>query len=282
MKTRDPAPRPQTRRRQPMDARIRARRNSVLRERARRRRRITGSAAVLVLVVVVAVAVGRSPLFAIDEVRVVGAPVESEQAVLDAAGLRPGDNLLTADLAGAANRVSGLPWVRVAEARRRPPSAVDLHVVPRVPVAVVRLPDARWLVDGEGVVVAGGGRDGLVEVDAPNSVLPGVGGQVRDAALRNALTAHEKMPAPVRELIARYEARSARDLRLHLRGGVVVRFGVADDVAAKARSVTLLVEQARGQAERRAPGGTPDDALGIAEIDVRAPDNPVLVPAQGE
>lgn len=281
MKTRDPAPRPHARRRQPMDARIRARRNSVLRERARRRRRITGSAAALVLAVVVAVGVARSPLFAIDEVRVVGAAGDGERSVLDAAGLQPGDNLLTADLAGAASRVSGLPWVRAAEARRRPPSAVELRVEPRAPVVVVHLPDARWLVDGEGIVVAGGGQDGLVELDAPNSVLPGVGGQVRDAALRNALTAHAQMPDSVQELIARYEARSARDLRLHLRGGVVVRFGVADDVAAKARSVTLLLEQAREQAERRAPGGTPDDALGVAEIDVRAPDNPVLVPAGG-
>lgn len=272
---------PHAGRRPPMDARIRARRNQVSRDRARRRRRMVGSAAAVIVLVAAAIGVARSPLFTIDAVRVVGVAEGEQDAVRQAVALGGGDNLLTMDLGGASARVQALSWVRDADVRRRPPSGLEVTVIPREPVVVVRLPDAAWLVDAEGVVVAGGVGDGLVELTAPHSVVPGVGAQVRDAALRNALEAHAKLPEQLRAQVLRYEARSARDLRLHLENGMVVRFGVADDVDAKARSVALLLEQARAQAARRAPDGQPAPALGVAEIDVRAPDNPVLVPSGG-
>lgn len=280
--TRTPSPPRSAPRRPPMDARIRARRHEVLRERARRRGRVIASIAVLLLLTAIAVGVAGSPLFAIADIRVVGVTGDQQNAARDASGLDRGDNLLWADLATAVQRVEGLPWVRSADVRRLPPSTVEVRVVPREPVAVVRLPHASWLVDADGVVVAGGARDGLADVDAPHSVVPGVGVQVRDAALRNALAAHAQLPAALRAQIERYEARSARDLRLHLVGGIVVRFGVAEDVGAKARSVTLLLEQAQAQAQRHAASDEPADGFGVAEIDVRAPDNPVLVPAVGD
>lgn len=265
-----------------MDARFRARRHDVMRQRARRRRRLTMSVVALVLLAVAGTALARSSLFAIDDVRVTGVQGPEADLVRRAAALHPGDNLLTADLRGAAARVADLPWVRDATARRIPPSTVELQTSRRAPVVVVRLPDAAWLVDADGVVVAGGSQEGLVEVTAPHSVVPGVGGEVRDAALRNALTAHAELPAALRSRVVRYEAPSARDLRLHLDGGIVVRFGVAEQVEAKARSVALLLEQLRLQADRRAAAreGEPESAPAeVTEVDVRAPGNPVLVTA---
>lgn len=263
-----------------MDARIRARRHDVMRERARRRRRLTVSVLILVLLAVAAVGLARSSLFAIVDVRVAGVQGQDAELVRRTAAVRPGNNLLSADLRAAAARVTDLPWVQDATARRIPPSTVELLVTRREPVVVVRLLDAAWLVDADGVVVAGGSQEGLVEITAPHSVVPGVGGQVRDAALRNALAARAELPAGLRASVVRFEAPSARDLRLHLTGGVVVRFGVADQVEAKARSVALLLEHVRVQAERR----TADDEAAstgsaVTELDVRAPDNPVLVPA---
>lgn len=268
--------------RHPMDARIRARRREVVRDRARRRRRLTLSAVAIVLLGLAGLGLARSPLFAIVDVKVVGAHGEDAALVRETAQVQPGDNLLSADLRAVAGRVEELPWVRDAGVRRVPPSTVELRISMREPAAVVRVPGATWLVDTEGVVIAGGSRDGLVEITAPNSVVPGVGGEVRDAALRNALAAHAQLPPELRATVVRYEAESGRDLRLHLADGMVVRFGAAEQVEAKAQSVALLVEQARTQAERRSlahDGAAQDIGLGFAELDVRAPDNPVLVPA---
>lgn len=265
-----------------MDARIRDRRRAVDRQRLRRRRRRTLSLLVVGALAVGVVAIARSPLFDVDGVAIDGATGEQAEEVRAAAGVRPGDNLLFVDLSAAAERVEELAWVRMAETQRRPPSTVRLEIAPRHPVAVVRLPDSAWLVDAAGVVVAGGERDELVEVDAPNSVLPGPGIRVTDAAVRNALAVQAGLPGSLRAAVEHYEAPSDRDLRLHLDNGVVVRFGLAERVDAKARTVALLLEQARGQADGEGDvteGSVPAEMAGDVELDVRAPDNPVLIPA---
>jgi hypothetical protein len=54
---------------------------------------------------------------------------------------------------------------------------------------------------------------------------------------------------------------------------VWVRFGRAERVGSKAQVIGLLLDQARQQAAL-----TGSEDLGITELDVRAPDNPVLIP----
>ncbi|MBA2578877.1 MAG: FtsQ-type POTRA domain-containing protein [Euzebyaceae bacterium] len=258
-----------------MDERIRARRREVRAAGARRRRRIAASIIVLVLLAAAVVAVARSPLFGIGEVRVRGVddPGAAAEVVATAAVIE-GENLLAADLGAAEARVAGLPWVRGVRAARIPPATVELRVDPRVPAAVVRLPGAAWLVDADGFVLAGGARDDLVAIDAPDAVLPGVGDQIADGAVRAALAVHAGLPAPLRDAIDRYDAPSDRGLRFHLRppgaggaaGGVWVRFGAAERIDAKARVLAALIAAAAAQPQP------------IAEFDVRVPDNPVLLP----
>lgn len=268
------APAPPRERRPPMDARIRARRRAVAAAGARRRRRIALSVLAVVLLAAGAAAVSYSPLFAVDEVRVVGVAGERAETAEALAAVRPGERLLSVDLDRVAADVAVLPWVQDVSVSRVPPSTVQVAVVPREPVAVVALPGASWLVDAEGYVVGGGTSPDLVVIDAPNSVLPGAGAQASDLAVRNALEVHRQLPGPIRALVARYEAPSDRGLRLRLEvDDVWVRFGRAERVPAKAQVIGLLLDQAKEQAEL-----TGAEGLGVAELDVRAPDNPVLVP----
>lgn len=265
------------RQRPAMHERIRERRRAVARAALRRRRRTTLSIVVLFALAVGGFAATYTPLFAIDEVRVTGVTADRVDAVRVAAGVQEGARLFSVDLAAVARRVEALAWVAGVEAGREPPSTVVLDVAPRNPVAVVHTADAVWQVDQEGVVVAGGSADRLVRIDATNSVLPGVGTAVTDAAVRNALQVHAGLPGPLRAAVVRYEAPSERGLRLLLATGaahaeqVWVRFGAAERVAAKARAVGLLLDHVR-----EAP-----QATAIAEIDVRAPEHPVLVPHTG-
>lgn len=265
-----------------MDERIRARRREVRRARARKRRRVTVALLLLAGVVVGGVVVSRSALFEITDVEVdiadlAGAHDDRVAQVAAAAGISPGENLLHTDLSAAETRVEALPWVRTVEIGRVPPSTVRIAVTPRAPVATVNSEDSSWLVDAAGVVVAGGARDDLVHIDAVNSVLPGPGVRISDAAVRNALTVRAQLPESLREHVVRYDAPSPRGLRLLVRSeaapdGVWVRFGLAERVDAKVAVLTALLEQAREHL-------TGDDEAAIAEFDVRAPDNPVLVPA---
>jgi hypothetical protein len=165
-------------------------------------------------------------------------------------------------------------------------------------------------VDAEGVVVSEGDLVELPLLEAPNSVVPRPGLQISDAAVRNALAVHTELPSILRAMVLRYDAPSDRGLRLLLAvdavdpgdttepaapddadvgadageagqvevEGVWVRFGRAERVSAKAEVILLLLDQARQQAQERRALGQDGDDLGVAELDVRTPDNPVLVP----
>lgn len=242
---------------------------------------MTLSVAALVVLGGLTVTVSRSALFAVTDVVVVGVDGPRADAVLAIADVRVGTNLLDVDLGTVERRVRALPWVKDVDVGRRPPSTVELAVAVRRPAAVVHVGDAAWVVDGDGVVLAGGAPAGLPVVAAPNSVLPGVGVQVSDLAVRNALAVHAALPVGLRARVDRYDAPSERGLRLHLvlsddADGVWVAFGAADRVGEKADVVAALLATARDQAARQGDA----TGLGIAELDVRAPDNPVLIPAE--
>ncbi|MGH8908021.1 MAG: cell division protein FtsQ/DivIB [Egibacteraceae bacterium] len=256
-----------------MDARIRARRIAVCQAQARKRRRWVASVAALVLLAVAATAAARSPLFEISEIRIVGVTAEQVAQLRALVPIAVGENLLKADLGRVERRLAQVAWVRTVDAVRVPPSIVDVRVQVRQPIANVRVADAIWAVDADGIVLGPGAGTGLVEIDAPNSVLPGVGTRVSDAAVRNALAVHAALPPHRRQAVDRYDAPSERGLRLHLRVlaedqlmGMWVRFGSVERSEQKARVLEALVLEVR-------KAGIP-----ISEIDVRAPDNPVLVP----
>lgn len=266
----------------PVDERFLQRREAVAQERTRRRRRGVVLVVVLLALAGGAVAVARSSLFTVAEVRVEGFGNGRTAAVLAAIDV-PGDaNLLTADLAGAEDRVETLPWVRQARIVRRLPATVVVRVEPRTPVLVVQSADRRHLVDDRGVVVPGRGRDGLPVARVPRAVLPGPGTRVSDAAVRETLAVHRRLPASLRAATAAYRATTQHDVQLRLRtgrlddpalaalpiGAVWVRVGDSAQLPAKGRVLLALLAQLAG---REPPA--------IAEIDVRAPDHPVIVPA---
>jgi cell division septal protein FtsQ len=167
--------------------------------------------------------------------------------------------------------------VRRATVTRQAPSTVAIVVTPREPVAVLRSQGQAWLIDAEAVLVAGGSADGLARIDAPQVALPGSGAEVVDPAVRNALAVHQALPGPVRAMVVRYEAPTETGLRALLHpdlvaaaaeDGLWVRIGAADRIEAKARVIGLLLAELDDL----------DLDQPVAEIDVRAPDNPVIVP----
>ena len=266
--------------RPPMDARIRARRANVRRAQLRRRRRAVASVLICVIVAAAVVGIMRSPLFAITAVRVHGVKGAHAQQVLDVAQVTTGQNLMTADLAAAVERVRAIPWVAAAEARREPPSTVVLDVVARRPAAVVSNASGSWIVDPGGVVIAAGDSAKLPGITLTVPTTPVPGEEVADAAARNALDLHAALPRDVRRAVTALEAVGARTVRLELALArldepqgfkasrrVWVRMGSAGDVREQVAVLRALLDQRQG------------DRLPLpAEIDVRVPGNPVVVP----
>lgn len=259
-----------------MHERFRDRRAQVRADARRRRRtRILALAGAVALAAAV-VATALSPLLTISTVVVRGAEGGLEPAVRDALRVRPGDHLLRADLGAAERRVRALPAIAWVQTHRAPPSTLEVTVAVRAPAAVVRLADQSWVVDGEGVVLAGGAAELLPHVDAPDATLPLPGDATRDPGVRAALAVLDDLPADLALRVERIEADAPRDLQVRIgpgptgTPGALVRWGAPEDTRAKARAVRLLL------GERDAPAPRFDPAATL--LDVRAPDNPVVVP----
>lgn len=252
---------------------IAARRAAVAEAARRRRRGVLGSLAALAGIALGAAAVAASPLFDVEEVVVAGVDAERAEEIEDVVGIAPGDNLLLADTSGGQARVERLAWVAEAQVWRMPPAQLVVEVAQRAPAAVVRLADRSWVVDADGVVLRGGAEDGVPRIDAPGAALPAPGERIGDAGIANALAFHRDLPDGVAGRVDRYEAPSASELRVLLasdQGEVWARVGRAEDVGRKAAVLAGLLAE------------LPDEVTGAEEIDVRAPENPVLVPSEAE
>jgi cell division protein FtsQ len=151
------------------------------RRRLRRTLRVAGLALTTVLAVaalgVTAVAaahaVRSTPLLGIRRVEVLGGRRVSEPAVLAAARIEPGLNLLALDVDGVVDRVEALPGVRRARVLRHLPDRVVVAIEEREPFALVNVGGPRsglYWVDADGYLVGPERRPG-----APSSpVVSGV------------------------------------------------------------------------------------------------------------
>ena len=266
--------------RPPMDARIRQRRIEVRRAGARRRRRMIGGVLVALLIGAGGVAVTRSPLFAITGVRVEGVKPDQIDQIRDAAQVAKGQNLMSADFDDALARTEALPWVADAEVRRVPPSTVIIDVTPRRPVAVVANAAGAWLVDRGGAVIGEAAEQQLPRIDLLTTAAAVPGETIADPAAVNALELYEVLPKDLRAALLAVEATGPRTVRVQVDlsqltdpGGYAkgkttwVRMGTAGNVREQVTVLRALLGQLRDSRQ-----GVP------AEVDVRVPSNPVVLP----
>ena len=91
-------------------------------------------------------AIAHGETFQVQEVVFVGAERANTAQLRHLADVRNGTHLFNADLSRAVQGVEAHPWVDEATARRRFPSAVEIHVREHQPTMLLAL-DELWLVD---------------------------------------------------------------------------------------------------------------------------------------
>lgn len=249
-----------------IDPRIEERRAAVERARMRRRRRVLLVLAGIVLAAGGAVLAVRSPLLDVDEVRVVGAARTGEDTVRAAAGITPGEPLLTADLDAARRAVEALPWVDEATVRRDWPGRVVVTLEERTPVAFAVQGGETALVDAENRVLArlptaeaASATTGLVELVGLR-VLPVPGETLYPRAVAGL---RERLPAALADRLVAIDLSRSDDVVLRLLFAPEIRLGDLDDVEAKAAAAAAVLDRL-------------GDAAGeVRYVDVRVPSTPV-------
>lgn len=255
----------------PIDPRIRARRRDVRRREGRRRLHRLGVVAVVACLALAGALAVLSPLVDVEHVEVRGASRSDVDEVRRAAGIEPGDPMVTVRVGGAVDAVESLPWVAGATAAREWPSTVVVSVEERAAAAVADAGGGRRvLVDASGrqLAVLEPGED-------PGPRLSTLSGPPFDPAPGQALA-----PWATGALDAAHRLRGAFDgaavhvaaldggLEARLQGPgegeLVVRFGSPDRLEDKVQALRSVL----------AAAGPPP-----AVVDVRAPNAPALTRA---
>jgi len=138
-----------------IDPRIRERRIEVLRAAGRRRLRVTLVIASAIVVAGLGYLAVRSPLLAVDHIRVTGSQREPIGKIMRAAGVHKGQPMLFTDTAAAQRRIERLRWIAEARVRRDFPGTVSIDVTEYVPTAYVRMSGGKIaLIASNGHVIA--------------------------------------------------------------------------------------------------------------------------------
>ncbi|MEM9607042.1 MAG: FtsQ-type POTRA domain-containing protein [Actinomycetota bacterium] len=259
-----------------VDPRLRARRIEVLREQGRRRLRWVIAVGIVLGAAAIVLVALRTPLFDIDDVRVVGAERTSTRAVLAAADVSTGAPLVELDTGAVASDVETLPWISEVHVSKDWPGGVVIEVIERTPAAVVDVAGDLLLVDQSGWVLAETTRRpaDLAVVELAGDVDDLVAGDQLDPEERSALVLASRASEALR-LAPGTVRTDDGDLLWEVEGVGRFRFGTLAELDAKFVAAAAVLERL---------GGTVDGELDLREPSavVRRVDAPVVIATEGE
>ncbi|MFL6005598.1 MAG: cell division protein FtsQ/DivIB [Gaiellaceae bacterium] len=221
----------------------------------------------------VAVALGlyagvrRPSVFAVDEVRVKGAPPALASRIEHQLHSVQGTSLVTLDGDGVLARVESLPMVHSARYDRAFPHTLVVTVVPEQPAAILRRGADAWLLSTRGRVVgqvARGSHARLPRVWAPKTVPVETGRVVSDADVRAAVLALPRREADKLPIRIRATRSRGGELAFVLANGLELRLGSGSEVALKLAAAREILPRLAAPA-----GGGP------TYLDVSVPERPV-------
>jgi cell division protein FtsQ len=202
----------------------------------------------VVLIVVAAMAIAGaaawallgSGLFAVRSVEVTGTRLVPESEVLAVADVRPGTPLIQVNAGQVAARILAIRQVLGVQVTTSWPNRVVIAVRERTAALAVALPGGGFdLIDADGVVVRQArtrtASMPLFATGTAASALPG------DPDVAAAAAVLGELPASVRSTVTSLTAPGPDQVTLQLRSGVTVVWGGADDAAAKAAELAVLM-----------------------------------------
>lgn len=209
-----------------------------------------------------------SSLFAVQSIRVTGAPPQVASHVREALAPLEGRSLVGLDRGAVERRLLALSDVAAATVDRDFPHTLRVAVVPAHSIAVLRQGSSGWIVSSDGRVIRTAGR-----LDSPKlpRIWVGPAATVDPGAAVGDADAAQAVAALAVARSSRFTARIAtvrstdHELTFVLPGGLELRFGNAGDLALKLAVAQRLLPLVAGTAgyvdltvpERPVAGGNP-------------------------
>jgi cell division protein FtsQ len=206
-----------------------------------------------------------SPLFAVRQVRVVGARHEGAKQVAAAVHLGSDDNLLLLPSSRIARAAEAFPWVKGALVERKLPGTVRIRLIERKPAMVVSLGAARWMIDDRGnVLAAQDATGGLPVLHAAQIVNIKPGMRLVTPEVSAALRSWRFFPTYLRREVVAVFAPSIERISFTLANGVSVRYGPPHQLREKNKVLEALLRRLA------------TEHLRPLYIDVRVPQAPAI------
>jgi cell division protein FtsQ len=183
-----------------------------------------------------------SGLLAVRSIVVTGTGLVPESEVLAVAGIKPGTPLIRLSTAQIAGRVLSIRQVVGVRVTKSWPDRVVIAVRERTSVLAIALSGGGFdLIDANGVVVRSAATRpaSLPLYTHTTTAAPGSLAGDPDVAAPAAL--HGDLPASLRPAVASVTAYNPDQVTLRLSSGVTVVWGSADDAAAKAKELAILM-----------------------------------------
>ncbi len=187
-----------------------------------------------------------SQVLAVTEVVVRGTKVTTRAEALAAAQIVNGTPLVNVDVAGAADRVAGLPAVAAVWVRRDWPNRVEVSLTERTPRLAIPSGAGYLIADASGVVfdTAMTLPHGLIQVEAD----PDAQQLLVDAGI-----AYSSLSSGAAAKVSRIIADGRDSLSLRMRDGSRVFWGSAEQSPLKAQVFEALLARGSGSFDVSAP-----------------------------
>ena len=202
-----------------------------------RRRRLmwVAAAASVVLLVLVTLGAAYSPLFGVEQIRVVGANTLDPTALERALDDQLGTPLPLVDESAVKAVLVTFPIVESYRLEARPPHELVVRIVERTPIGLIQTRAGYTLVDAAGVALS------TTQTPAPGTPVVTVAGGTGSAAFESVGLVMRSLPDAIRAQVTVVTASTPDDVTLTLGGSnAQVVWGSADDSAMKA----LVLEKA--------------------------------------
>ncbi len=196
--------------------------------------------ALLVLAIVAYVVAWFTPIIGVGRVEVAGQMHADETAIVEATGIRVGDNFLRVDSAAAARGVAGVPWVNKVTVERALPNVVRVSVEEHRAVAYVPNGGNPLAVNDQGLV--------FLQGQQPEGV-PAIEGVAAEdtESIAGVARALEALVPELRGQVQRVEVPDRESLTLVFPEERRVFWGSAERAAEKAEATRIVLTRG-GQA----------------------------------
>jgi cell division protein FtsQ len=224
------------------------------------RRRRTALLLTAAIAAAALVVVSRSPVFRVRHVDVSGVEHLHRSEVVRLSGITGSTDVLWIDAGAVERRLEADPWIASASVHTSLPDGVEISIVERRPVAIVRSSSARRLVAADGTVLgpAGGRRLPTIVVPADAERLDA---RLPLSAPARAVGAISASGGPsIRTVVVGADG----SLTIHLTAGPEIRFGTSTELRAKASVIRSVLSWASASGSA------------VRSIDVVAPSVPAV------